>query len=140
MILKEQEICEKYLGVSFKFGGVSIEDGFDCWGLIVNIYVDLGFGELYGTKLHSSYKTNWYLNGQNYFIENYHHQFIEVKQPRLFDIVLFNLHGVVGDHVGVILSNNKFIQCTKPSGVNISKLKLWKPKIVGFYRFKNDPS
>lgn len=58
----------------------------------------------------------------------------ELKVPCL--LVIANNNFNISNHVGVYIGDNKFIHCLENQNVIISKMKLWKNKIKGFYDVK----
>lgn len=133
--MTDRDIVKKYLGVSFKHQGRSIQEGLDCWGLIKSIYADCGI-ELFDLE---SYEINWSKTGKNYFLEHYADQWQRVDQPDFMDVVLFQTSPVVVNHAGLVLNNSKFIHASK-AGIVVSRLgelQIFK-RIAGFYRLKND--
>ncbi|MBI5872997.1 MAG: C40 family peptidase [Candidatus Omnitrophica bacterium] len=130
--MTESEVRKKYLGVPFQHQGRSIS-GLDCYGLIINVYKDLGFELL---DIEEDYPMNWVWEGRNYFIENHHKQWERVDVPKPFDVVLFYMNGKkVADHGGIVLSNNDVLHACK-SGTVVSRLDHMKFLIEGFYHFK----
>jgi cell wall-associated NlpC family hydrolase len=130
---QEKTIINKYLGIPFKHRGRSM-DALDCYGLVKNVYQDLGY-ELFDIE---DYEEKWFENGKNHFIENHYRQWKKVSHHKPFDVVLFKRKGVVS-HCGVVLSDWKFLHCShKTKGVVVSRLrdKCWDYCIEGFYRLK----
>lgn len=127
----DEEIIQKYLGIPYKHLGRDPKDGLDCYGLIVCIYRDLGVELIDFDK----YMPEWSRSGDNYFAENYHHQWEEVEIPRLFDVVLFQNKEGIANHAGLFLYGGRFIHGCK-AGVVISR-DIGMP-VVGYYRFKHD--
>ena len=136
-MITEKEIISKYVGVPYRHGGRDMS-GLDCWGLVKNVYRDLGY-DLFDLE-EGSYPVNWSRAGNNYFIENYHKEWKEVNCPMPFDGVLFRNRKGMCDHAGVVLSGGRFIHTCR-AGTVISRLndKSWKDRIYGFYRLKRIP-
>ncbi|MCK9555020.1 C40 family peptidase [bacterium] len=133
-MITQKTIIEKYVGIPYRHCGRKIS-GLDCWGLVKNVYKDLGYELLDMDE--DSYAVNWARLGNNYFIENYHKEWEQVYCPQTYDGVLFQNRKGICDHAGVVLSGNKFIHTCR-AGTVISSLnnKSWKDKIYGFYRLK----
>ena len=87
--------------------------------------------------IEEDYAEDWSWKGKNYFIENAHLQWHEVRQPKFLDvIVLKNGQGII-NHAGVMLDENNFIQTCSRTGTIVTGLSLVKPgRIEGFYRYK----
>jgi cell wall-associated NlpC family hydrolase len=131
----ERFIIEKYLGLSYRHRGRSLE-GLDCWGLLKFVYADLGV-RLFDVE-DLEYSKVWGLEGKNYFKEHYFHDWVSVKAPESVDAVLFVNSKRIANHAGIVLSNKRFIHSCR-QGVIISRLEdpLWVPRIEGFYRLKD---
>jgi len=130
--MTDQDIIKRYLGVPYKLYGRDM-DGLDCYGLIINIYKEIGI-ELLDIE---NYPQDWALKGGNYFIENYHKQWEQINTPKLLDVIgLKNGRGLF-NHAGIILDSERFIHTSKV-GTAVARIADWKDKIVGFYRLKGN--
>jgi len=131
-MISEKMVLDKYLKtpIPFKHMGRDLK-GLDCYGLIKCIYEDAGI-ELMDLE---DYALGWARKGENYFVDNYYKQFEEALTPHFLDVVLFKNSKGVANHAGIVLSENRFIHCSK-AGVNVQKLATWFPRLVGFYRVK----
>ena len=116
---KIQEEMEKYLGVRYKRGGNSTK-GFDCSGFVKQIY-----GEVFGVDLpHQSSQQD-----QCSFLTK-----VSSDELKTGDLVFFSggrkKKGI--NHVGIYLSDGKFIHSARTKGVVISSLEdtYWKPRFV----------
>jgi len=118
-----QEEMEKYVGIRYKRGGNSTT-GFDCSGFTKQIY-----HEVFGIDLpHQSSE------------QNQSSVFTKVSSDELKtgDLVFFsggrNKKGI--NHVGIYLSDGKFIHAARTKGVVISNLDdpHWKPRLVSTRR------
>lgn len=134
-MITEKELINKYLGTPFKHLGRSL-DGLDCYGLLIMIYKDLEIPLIDMEQ----YDEKWAQKGENYFIENYHKQWEEVKNYRIFDVILFKNGSDLLNHIGIVLSGGKFIHSAIRAGTLINRITdpKWFPRIQGFYRFKNE--
>ena len=131
--MTEQDVINKYLGVSFLHRGRSIIEGFDCYGLILAIYADLGYKLL---DIEGEYDLHW--SRGNDLILDYHKQWVRVDRPQLFDGVLFKNKRGLANHGGVCLGGERFIQCSQRVGVIVKKWteEPWSRIFEGFYHFK----
>jgi cell wall-associated NlpC family hydrolase len=137
-MITEKEIRQEFLGIPFVHGGRTIE-GLDCWGLPILIYrkINIILLDL------ENYEFNWGKSGKNYFLENYHKEWDEVKDLKFLDVILFRRKQneesseVVVDHAGIYLSKHRFIHCCT-AGVVIGNLrdKVWDEKVEGYFRNK----
>lgn len=130
--VSEDFVIRKYLGRPYKMHGRQIS-GLDCYGLIILIYADLGY-KLW--DIEEEYNEEWGWQGKDYFLENYHRQWIKLLIPKLFDVVLFKNSSGAAIHGGVVIGKGRFIHCVKNTGVITSRLSDWKRKLEGFYRIR----
>jgi probable lipoprotein NlpC len=114
---------KKYLGVPYKRAGAS-KKGFDCSGFVKVIY-----DEIFGVNLpHQSSQQSLSpeLVG------------ISLDSLRMGDLVFFSISGrnKAINHVGIYLSDGKFIHAGRSSGVVVSELNApyWRSKVVGARR------
>jgi len=132
-MVTEDYLIRKYLPVPYKHQGRSLE-GFDCWGLILFVYKELGY-KLW--DIEEDYDIKWGWKDKHLFIENYHREWDKVKKPNLFDVVLFKNSKGVAFHAGIMLSNSRFLHCCKVGTVvgRLSEQK-WATSIEGFYHLR----
>ena len=133
-MMTEKEIIDKYLGIPFLHRGRTMA-GFDCYGLKMSIYADLGF------KIPDIEKYDLYWSRgekQMSLFEEYYKFWIKVSKPELFDVILFQNARGIANHGGVCLSGNRFIQCSQRVGVIIKKWteEYWVKSFEGFYHLK----
>lgn len=127
------DVVNKYLGVPFKHQGRDLS-GLDCYGLLICIYADLGI-KLF--DIEEDYTTDWSWKSKNYFLENAHKDWEEVKEARLFDAVGFKNSKGVLNHAGVMLDRDRFINTNRAGTViNRASDSKWQKRFYGFYRHK----
>ena len=132
--MTEIEIVNKYLGIPYKHQGRG-RDGLDCYGLLIAIFADLGIKIF---DIEEDYSRDWSWKGKNYFLENAHKDWQEVKTARLFDIVGFKSSKGILNHAGVMLDWYRFINTCRAGTVICSvNDATWKSKFYGFYRHKD---
>jgi murein DD-endopeptidase / murein LD-carboxypeptidase len=126
---KIQEEMEKYLGVRYKRGGISTK-GFDCSGFVKQIY-----SEVFDVDLpHQSSEQN-----QCSLLAK-----APPEELKTGDLVFFstgrNRKGI--NHVGIYLSDGKFIHSARTKGVVISSLEdtHWKTRLVSSKRLASRDS
>ena len=118
MMMTEKEIVKKYLGITFLHRARTMA-GFDCYGLLMAIYADLGFTI---PDIEEEYDLHWSRGeNQSSMFENYHKYWIKVPKPELFDVILFKNARGIANHGGVCLRGEKFIQCSQRVGVIVKK-------------------
>lgn len=120
---KIQEEMEKYLGIRYKKGGSNTK-GFDCSGFVKQIY-----SEVFGVDLpHQSSEQN-----QVNLLTK-----VSPEELKTGDLVFFavgrNRKGI--NHVGMYLSDGRFIHSARTKGVVISSLDdpHWKARLVSAKR------
>ena len=130
-----EKVIAKYLGTPYKYKGRDPKTGFDCWGLGICIFRDMGI-EL--ADFNIDYDEDWGFKGENYFLENYWKEWDLVEVPQAFDCILFKSHpDAMPNHGGMYLGENKFIHACK-LGVVIGDMRrevLQRLK-VGYFRHK----
>jgi cell wall-associated NlpC family hydrolase len=132
--MTEQQIIDKYLGVPYLHKGRDLK-GLDCWGLIILVYKDLDMTVL---DFDIDYDQNWSFKKENYFIENYHKQWVKIEvpeTPKLFDVVLFNSRNGIPNHAGIVMNGTRFIHTCK-AGTVLGRVNNMTDKIEGYYRIK----
>jgi cell wall-associated NlpC family hydrolase len=136
-MITEQAIIDKFLGVPYVHQGRDFI-GFDCYGLIILIYKELGY-KLW--DIEEDYDEEWQWKGKNSFLENYHKFWKRVSVPALFDMILFNSTKGITMHGGIALSNGRFIHTCK-AGTVIGKIEGFKLAVEGYYHLieRNDNS
>ena len=122
-------IAKKYVGIPYKHLGRDLT-GLDCWGLIVSIYKDYGV-ELFDLE---NYEQEWARRGKNFFEDNKYENWQRIISPAPGDVILITYPRDVIGHAGVFLERGKFIHATR-SGIVIERIKNWKHKIKGYYRW-----
>jgi murein DD-endopeptidase / murein LD-carboxypeptidase len=118
-----QADMKKYLGVPYRRAGAS-KKGFDCSGFVKVVY-----NEIFGVELpHQS-------SQQSLASELVG---ISLDSLRTGDLVFFSTSGKnkAVNHVGIYLSDGKFIHAARSKGVVVSELNqpYWRSKIVGARR------
>jgi hypothetical protein len=120
---KIQEEMEKYLGIRYKRGGSSTK-GFDCSGFVKQIY-----SEVFGVDLpHQSSEQNRFgLLTQ-----------VSSNELKTGDLIFFSggRNRKAINHVGIYLSDGRFIHSARTKGVVISSIEdsYWKSRLVSTKR------
>jgi cell wall-associated NlpC family hydrolase len=133
-------IFSKYVGLPYVHAGRD-EKGYDCWGLVLAVYRDLGielwdYKELYTPS--KEWDTSVFLRA--YKLQN---EWSEVSDRRRFDALLFRNAAGIGTHVGVVVDDFSFIHAVRKVGVVMTPIHVMRDKILGIYRHKavgNDTS
>ncbi len=118
------EISQRYLGVTYRYGGTDPSAGLDCSGFVQIVFAELGL------KLPRTSALQFQAG-------------IEVARENLQegDLVFFDTTGRGVSHVGIYLRDNQFIHAaSNPGKVTISSLteKYWQPKYLGARRVLTD--
>lgn len=129
IVFKPQDIVKKYLGIIYEHRGRSLK-GLDCWGLIVNIYRD------YGIKVFDleDYSREWARRGEDLILGNYYNCWKRVNCCAPGDVILIEYPRNIVGHAGIIIERGKFLHATR-EGVILDRIRNWKDRICGFYRW-----
>jgi cell wall-associated NlpC family hydrolase len=109
------------IGIRYKYGGTSPENGLDCSGLVRYV-----FKETWGADLPRTSEEMSHLG-----------QKIDTKDLQPGDLVFYNTLKRGFSHVGIYLGDNKFIHSPSPGGeVRIESMDLsyWKKRFNGARR------
>jgi cell wall-associated NlpC family hydrolase len=118
------EISQRYLGVTYRYGGTTASSGLDCSGFVQIVFAEMGL------KLPRTSALQFQAG-------------IEVAREDLTegDLVFFDTTGRGVSHVGIYLKDNQFIHAaSNPGKVTISSMteKYWQPKYLGARRVLTD--
>ncbi len=114
------------IGCKFKTHGRTKEEGFDCYGLAIEVlrrnnielidvfYSDLSESEIVAQEL----------------FNKLHYQ--KLEKPEKLCIIMFKVKGRP-THVGIYLGDGQFIHATE-SGVMVDYLYKWKIRVLGYYK------
>lgn len=118
------------IGCKFKVHGRNKEEGFDCYGLAIEVLRRNGIilPDVFYDNLDN--KENTYQEIINKA------QYIKIEKPQEMCIILINEKNNP-THVGVYLGSGKFIHSTHVTGVIIEPLHAWLNKVEGFYKVIN---
>lgn len=114
------------LGVPYRFGGTSMESGFDCSGFVKAIYQQTA-GLILPRKAEQQAAAT---------------QRIEKRELQPGDLVFFNTLRHAFSHVGIYIGDGKFVHSPKPGAeVRIESLNLayWRDRFDGARRALLDP-
>jgi len=125
------------IGIPFRHKGRDAKTGFDCWGLVIELYRRNGI-ELVDPV--PDYDKDWdKKKSDNLFLENYHRQWRKLDEGEkieLLDLVFFGTEPSFPTHMGVIVERGKVLHCNRGHGVIVSRLLRLEEKIQGYYRLK----
>lgn len=120
------------IGVNYKVHGRNKIEGFDCYGLVIEIMKRLGidFPDVFysDTQTVTNEETAKEIFSKGLPLEL-------IEKPRENDIIFLSVHGIPS-HCGVYLGNDRFIHASYECGVCIDTLSRWRKRVVGFYRVK----
>lgn len=122
------------IGKPYSPGGRG-EDGYDCYGLVKEVYRRLGIAlPEYVYDSPDNYSLiHRLINGDKDLFDL-------IEKPEPFCVVLFAIHPPYISHIGVVLEDcNKFIHAVEKVYVSIEKLNhpVWERRVRGFLRWKN---
>ncbi len=123
------------IGVPFADGGRSLKTGFDCYGLVMEVfkrcekeipeYFAPAFDDgLVNTQVKAALCSGW--------------QEIERANLTVPSVVLFRFNSPLPNHVGVYIGNGCFLHCRNPIGVNIDRIDspAWRHRVEAFYIYE----
>lgn len=122
------------IGVPFVNGGRTVEEGFDCWGLCLEVFCRMG-------KELTDYRVSCYdfeaafASFDSERAAWIRHEWPDVPTPSVVAI-RFNTPNV--NHVGVYVGDGKFLHTREKTGVCIERADspAWRHRIEGFYTQK----
>ena len=116
------------LNIPYKPHGRSKEEGFDCYGLAVEMCRRAGtpLRDLYDIDTLPTEFVNDYISGGV--------NVRKIDRPKIGGIVEFSRHGKL--HVGYIVDRGKIIHATTDKGVRITPIEIMKP--IAFYEVVNE--
>ena len=121
------------LGCEFKYGGRSKDEGFDCYGLAIEIYKRLGITlPDFGTAFQAHEQDKLVICGQK--------SFVKLEKPEPYCIVCLVIRPPYVSHVGIVLPDlNKFLHTMHKIKVCVERLNSpqWNHRIRGFYKWQN---
>lgn len=120
----------KYLGTPYKFEGSSLEEGFDCINLCVQVARDRNVPMMNINHSHTNIHTYHYL-----FNLRNTNDFQRVSQQQDV-LVVFRVAGEIS-HVGYMVTKDKFIHIMEDSKVTIESVSspMWEKRVVGYYKY-----
>lgn len=123
----------RYIGLRYESRGRTRE-GLDCWGLVRLVYL-----ETYAIEL-PTYSAEYIDSAEaketaRVIAEN-QGDWAEVSDPVEGDVVLLALQGAP-THVGVYLGDGSMLHVRRGVDSCVERIdtRLWKPRVVGFFRF-----
>ncbi|HBS58565.1 MAG TPA: glycoside hydrolase [Firmicutes bacterium] len=127
----------KYVGVPYKHNGRSIQEGLDCWGLVMCVFAELGV-TLPGNDGINIPPEHWFRkDADRYwrFLQTIGKP-LDISEVKRYDIVYFAMIGnSIVSHAGVMLDDKMFIHTLQKRNCFISKLdRYWLKKIRGARR------
>jgi len=131
-----EKITEKYLSVPYKDRGRSLDEGFDCYGLVMDIartYLNTELPDPYYDLSNSTAEDTLIENGMHDWVEK-----INISDIQPFDFVMIRgFASKLGTHIGVYVGSDTVLHAAKPR-VLAHRLSRLSKYIIGVYRLKND--
>lgn len=112
------------IGVRFKTHGRTKEEGFDCYGLIIEIL------KRNKIVLPDLFYEDIYVVSDDDFKRLF--RFEKIEKPEYLCIILFKFSKRT--HVGVYIGGGEFVHATEDYGVILDKLHRWKKLVTGYYK------
>lgn len=119
------------LGVKFKVHGRSKEEGFDCYGLAIEVLRRNGIEMK--DEFYSDLKTR---NEVNEGIKR-ENSYMRIEKPRKNCIIEIAVHGEPL-HCAVYIGNGMMIHTTQSTRVVIEPLSRYKSRVLGYYDVSNN--
>ena len=128
------------IGVPFVNRGRDKSVGFDCYGLVKEVYKRYGYN-IPEYDMQYNYddmcRVNELIEGN---VHNY--PWKEIKEPKVPCLIAMRFGSPVGvvNHTAVYIGGGKFIHTREKIGVNVDRLSspAWRRVIVGFYEYVGD--
>jgi cell wall-associated NlpC family hydrolase len=120
------------IGVPFKDGGRNKKEGFDCYGLAMEVY------RRYGIELPDYRISCEDASRINQQVEETVPQWIEIKRDELIVptmvVMRFN-YGMLINHTGVFIGGDRILHTIRRRAVHVISINddFWARKIAGFY-------
>jgi len=136
--MKVVENIEDYVGIPYKDRGRNQNEGYDCWGLILELT-----NKIFNVSLPDpEYKIETVEEAENLFLANNIWKWVEkveLNKIKYGDLVSIKQYGKgrMPYHMGLYIGNKEIIHILK-CGVVIQKINIIKNYITGIYRIKND--
>lgn len=125
------------IGCKYKLNGRSIEEGFDCYGILIEVYARNGI-EIYDP--YKEYENMTKEEGFNYFefaVKNGYFQ----KLDKIDDLCIIEIaYNNIPMHVGVHIGEGLMIHSSEKKGVVIEPVRRFNPLIKGVYKVSNSKS
>ena len=112
------------IGTPFKAHGRSKTEGFDCYGLLIEVMKRNGITlpDLFYENLNAVSEADF----KRIF------PFVKIEKIEYLCIIVFKLYRRT--HVGVYIGEDNFIHATEDCGVVVDKLHRWEKLITGYYK------
>ena len=123
---------KELLGTPYKMHGRTIQEGLDCWGLVLLIYANMGI------KLPDPvYCSQGDFPQVAENLGSLTSIFNKVDIPEKNSIIMIKVHNICS-HCGIYLGDGYFIHSTSSHGVIIEPVYRYKKRIEGYYKVSNN--
>jgi len=128
-------MINELIGLPFKNKGRSLEEGFDCWGLVKH----MGKEELGLTFPDFIYDEANNDTNSMYFIEQVMTPKWTKSDPVKGSVVVFIIGGIMR-HAGYMLDDDKFIHVLKDTSIVVESIRnpVWSNRIAGYWRYNGN--
>lgn len=119
------------LGIKFKVHGRNKKEGFDCYGLAIEVL------RRNGIELKDAFYSD--LRSRNEIHDKMHKviSYVRIDKPQKNCIIEIEVHGEPL-HIGVYIGNGLMIHTTHKTNVVIEPLSRYKNKVLGYYNVINN--
>ena len=128
------------IGIPFVDGGRDIKTGFDCYGLVMEIYRRNGINlpEYYAPALDSEAVSTQIETATQLPIW----ERSDRSEPPLLAVMAIHFNSPLCNHTGVYIGNGKFIHTREKIGVCIDSIHspAWRHRIDGYYIYRGGGS
>lgn len=121
------------LGAPFVYGGRSVKEGFDCYGLVMELY------RRRGIQLPTSQSTDQY-SLIHRMINDAKPLFTEIAKPEPYCLATFMIRPPYTTHIGVVLEDARsFIHIMQKRLVAVERLDHagWAQRNTGYFRWES---